>query len=216
MIQRNRLTIMVWDLLFDALMRSGLIEVLNVGMKDTVQLLLVKDEQVIETLATHTAQKAFTDGIGPWCMVGRLQDLAAAGCGHARKTRSKFAITIANEILRRLSIRGCLSQLLCGPGIGRRASDPHMDDSARVQKGVEEGKQRTEKESGDRQEVTRPDLLGMGVQERLPGLCMWSCGAHSSHVLLNSALADVDAQLEQFTTNPLCSPPAIVLSHLLD
>ena len=34
-------------------LRSGLIEVLNIGMKDAVQLLLVKDEQVIETLATH-------------------------------------------------------------------------------------------------------------------------------------------------------------------
>jgi hypothetical protein len=33
----------------------GSIEVLNIGMKDTVQLLLVKDEQVIETLSTHTA-----------------------------------------------------------------------------------------------------------------------------------------------------------------
>ena len=113
-------------------LRSGLIEVLDIGMKDTVQLLLVKDEQVIETRATHTQEKAFTDGIGPWCMVGRLQDLDAAGCGHARKTRSKFAITIANEILWSLSIRGCLSQLLRGPGIGRRARDLHMDDSARV------------------------------------------------------------------------------------
>ena len=50
---RNRPTIPFWNLLFDALMRSGLIEVLYIGMKDAVQLLLVKDEQVIETLATH-------------------------------------------------------------------------------------------------------------------------------------------------------------------
>jgi hypothetical protein len=45
-------------------LRSGLIEVLDIGIKDTMPLLLLQEEQVIETLAPHTAQKAFTDGIG--------------------------------------------------------------------------------------------------------------------------------------------------------
>jgi len=75
----------------------------------------------------HTAQEAFTDRIGQWCAVGRFQDLDAAACGHARETGSKFAITIANEVLRRLSIGSRFPQLLCGPGIGRRARDPHLD-----------------------------------------------------------------------------------------
>ena len=63
MIRRNRLTILFWDLLCDALMRSGLIEVLHIGMKDTMQLLLLEDEKMIEALSPHAAQKAFTDGI---------------------------------------------------------------------------------------------------------------------------------------------------------
>jgi hypothetical protein len=53
-IQRNRLTILLWNLLPDALMRPGLIEVLDIGTQDTMQLFLLEDEQVIETLATHT------------------------------------------------------------------------------------------------------------------------------------------------------------------
>jgi len=104
-----------------------------------MQLFVLQDEQVIQTLATHAAQKAFTDGIGPWRVIGRFEYLDAAGCGHARETESKLVITIANEILRSLSIGGCLSQLLCGPGIGRRASDIHMDHFARVQFDDEEG-----------------------------------------------------------------------------
>src|SRR5215831_12608 len=56
----------------------------------------------------------------------------------------------------------------------------------------------------------------MGVQESLPGLSMWSFGTHSSHVLLNGALADVDAELEQFAPDALCSPQLIVPGHLLD
>lgn len=140
-------------------MRPGLVEVLYISTQDTMQLLLLQDEQVIETLVTHAANKPFTDGIGPWCVIWRFEYLDAAGCGHARETGSKVAITIANEIFRRLSIGGCLSQLLCGPGIGRRASDTYMDHSARVQFDDEEGEQRTEEEVGDWEKVAGPDLL---------------------------------------------------------
>ena len=103
-IQRNRLPISFWDLLSDSLMWSGLIEVLDIGTQETMQLLLLQDEQVIQTLATHAAKEAFTDGIGPWCVVGRFQYLDAAGCGYARETGSKLVITITDEILRPLSI----------------------------------------------------------------------------------------------------------------
>lgn len=66
---RNRLPILMWNLLPDALMWPSSIKVLNLGMKDAVQLLLLQDEQVIETLSPHTSQEALTDGIGSWCVI---------------------------------------------------------------------------------------------------------------------------------------------------
>jgi hypothetical protein len=54
-IWRDRLIIPFWNLLCDALMRSGSIEVLDISMKDTMQLLLLEDERVIETLSRHAA-----------------------------------------------------------------------------------------------------------------------------------------------------------------
>jgi len=78
-IQRNRLPGAVWDLLPDALMRPGLVEVLDIGTQDTMQLLLLQDEQVIEALVPHAAHKPFTNGIGSRRQVGRFQDLDAAG-----------------------------------------------------------------------------------------------------------------------------------------
>ncbi len=140
-IWRDRSTIPFWDQLVDALMWPGSSEVLTIGMKDAVQLLLMQDEQVIETLATHTAQKPFTDRIGSWRMNGRFQDLDAAGCGHASETGSKLVITIADEILRPLSIGSRFPQLLCSPGVGRQASDTHMDDLTSVYINDEEGEQ---------------------------------------------------------------------------
>ncbi len=55
MIWLNRLTKLFWKLLLDALMGPGSIEGLAIGVKDTVQLLLLQDEQVIETLSTDCA-----------------------------------------------------------------------------------------------------------------------------------------------------------------
>jgi hypothetical protein len=43
-------------------MWSGLIEVQDRGVEHPLKLLFMQDEQVIETLATHTAQKALADG----------------------------------------------------------------------------------------------------------------------------------------------------------
>jgi len=156
---------------------------------------------MIQTLASHTAQKAFTDGISPWCAIRCFQELDAAGGGQACETGSKLAITIVNEILRSLSKGSCFSQLLCGPGIGRRASDPHMDHFARVQFDDEEGEQRTEEEIGDR-------------QEGLPGLPACSRCAHLPQIFLNGAFRNVNAQLEQFAPDAFCSPQSIVPGHL--
>src|SRR5947209_7664950 len=192
-IQRNRLPRPVWDLLPDSLRRPGLVEVLDIGTQDTMQMILLQDEQVIETLVTHAAQKPFTDGIGPWCVIGGFEYLDTAGCGYVRETGPKFAVTITKEILWRLSIGGCLSQLLCGPGIGRRASDTYMDHFARVQFDDEESKQGAKEEVGDLQEITGPHILRMVVQESGPVLSSLSWGASMPHVLLNGAFADVDA-----------------------
>jgi len=74
-----------------------------------------------------------------------------------------------------------------------------------VEEGDEEGEQRVEEEIGDRQEVARPNLLGMRVQEGLPGLPSWPGGAHGSHVLLLGAKASADAQLEPFAPDAFCS-----------
>src|SRR5215471_17389377 len=75
-------------------------------------------------------------------------------------------------------------------GIGRRASDAHMDDSARVQFENEEGKQRTEEHVSYGAKVVSPDLLGMSRNERPPRLSLWSGSTNLPHVLLNGALAD--------------------------
>jgi hypothetical protein len=43
-------------------MRPGSVEGVYINVEYSLELLLMEDEQVIETLASHTPQKAFTEG----------------------------------------------------------------------------------------------------------------------------------------------------------
>src|SRR5690348_3669103 len=103
-----------------------------------MQLLLMEDQQVVKALSSHTPQKSFTDGIGSWRTIGRCESLDAARCCHSSETRAKLVIIIANEILRCVSIGSRLSQLLCGPSVGRRPCHTDVDHSARCSKHQEE------------------------------------------------------------------------------
>src|SRR5215470_12182109 len=82
----------VRDLLLDPLMRPGPVEVVYVCMEDALELLLLQDEQMIETFATHTAQKPFTDGVGTRGVIGRFEYLDATRLGNPSKVHTKFAI----------------------------------------------------------------------------------------------------------------------------
>ena len=58
------------DLLRNPLMRSCLVEVGHIRIEHVLELLLLKDQQVVEAFLPHTPHEAFTDGIGAWRMIG--------------------------------------------------------------------------------------------------------------------------------------------------
>src|ERR1700726_4763827 len=103
----------------NALMWSCPIEIRDVGTQDPMQLLFTEDQYMFQALSPNTPQKAFTDGIGTRRVIRCFKYLDAARCCHSSETGSKLAIVIANEILRRVSIRSRFPQLLCGSGVGR-------------------------------------------------------------------------------------------------
>ena len=67
----------IGDLLLESLMGTCAIEVGDIGVEDPRELLLMQDEQMIETLTTHAPQEALTARVGAWGMVRRLQNLDA-------------------------------------------------------------------------------------------------------------------------------------------
>ena len=87
---------------------------------------------MIETLSTDTPQKPFTDGIRARGEIRSCENLDATRLRNPSEAHPKFAVVITDEVLRPHTIGGGFPQLLCGPGIGRRSCDTHMDDPARV------------------------------------------------------------------------------------
>jgi hypothetical protein len=78
-------------------LRPGSVEGVSIGSQDPLELLLLQDEQVIEALATHTAQEALTDGIGSRGLVRRCENLDATGLGNPCERHTKLAIVITDE-----------------------------------------------------------------------------------------------------------------------
>ncbi len=68
-------------------------------MEDAVELLLMEDEQMIETLTSHTTQEALTDRIGARGLIGGFENLDVTRSSQPRETHPKFAIIIPDEIL---------------------------------------------------------------------------------------------------------------------
>ena len=87
-----------------------------------------------------------------------------------------------------------------------------MDHPSRLQFYDEEGKERPKEQVSHLQEVTGPDVRRVRAQQRAPLLTSWRLCANSSHVLLDGALADLKAQLQQFSTNTLSTEDGDSLS----
>src|SRR5260221_4364626 len=148
-------------------MRPGLVEVVHKRVEHLVELLIMEDNQMIEALPSHTAQEAFTDGIGSWSVIGGFENLNVTGFRNPRKAHPKLAIIITDEVLRTRAIGGGFPQLLCRPRVGGGSCDAHVDHFAGVEVDGEEGEERVEEEGRDRQEVGSPRTLGLSVRKRL-------------------------------------------------
>jgi hypothetical protein len=108
------------NLLPDPLMRPGLVEVMDICVEYALELLLMQDEQVIETLTPHTAQKPFTDGIRSWSLIRCFENLDPTRLCNPSEARPKLAIVLPKKVFRPLSIRRGFPKLLCGPSKGTK------------------------------------------------------------------------------------------------
>src|SRR5258706_8108147 len=159
-------------------MGSGLIEIHNIRFEQPRELLLMQNEEVIQTFSPHALQKTFTDSICLRSSIRRSKHLDATDGCHSCKIRAEFLVIIPDKVFWSLPIRSRFPQLLRHPKIRRRSCHVHMDHLSRFQFDNEEGKKRTEEEVRDLQEITGPHLCRMITQEGFPALSTDSFGAN--------------------------------------
>ena len=147
-------------------MWPGSVKVEYIGVKYPLELLLMEDEQVIETLATHTSEKAFTHGIRSRGVIRCFENLYSTRMCNPSKGRPKLAIVIPKKVFRPLSIRCGEPSLLCGPSIGGRSCHADIDHPPRVQFDDEESEKRAEEEVSDWETRRRPRSLWHGCARR--------------------------------------------------
>ena len=66
----------------DPLMGSSMVEVCHIPIEHTLELPLVKDQDMIKAFLSHTPQEAFADRIGSWRMIRCFENLNRTGCSY--------------------------------------------------------------------------------------------------------------------------------------
>ena len=112
-------------------MRPGSVEVAYISVEYPLKVHLMQDEQVIETLASYTSEKAFTCGIRLRNVIRCFENLDSTCLRNPLEALPKLTIIIPDEILRPLTIGSGFPKLLCGPSVGRTSCDADVDHSAR-------------------------------------------------------------------------------------
>jgi hypothetical protein len=167
------------------LMRSSLIEVDDIGLEEAVELLLMKDQEMIQAFSSHASQKSSQTAFARARSIRHSKHLDPTGSGHSRKNPPKFLVIIPDEICWGLSIRSRFSQLLCNPRVGWRSGHIYMDDLPRFQFDDEEGEKRTEEEIRDMEKIAGPHLCRMSAQKGFPGLSTSLFWTDLLHMLLD-------------------------------
>jgi hypothetical protein len=107
---RHRSSLRLGNLLLDAEILPGSVAVVHICVEHAVELLLMEDEQMIEALTSHTAEKALTDGIGARGIIRRFEHLDVTRSSNPREAHPKLAIIITDEVLRSCAIGSGLPQ----------------------------------------------------------------------------------------------------------
>src|SRR5207247_8117481 len=102
-------------------MWSSLIEVHNVCLEETIKLLFMHNQEVIQAFSPHAPKKAFTDSIRSRSPVRCSKHWDATRDSHTCNTRPEFAVIIPTQIAWFCAIRSRVSLWQRSPATGGRS-----------------------------------------------------------------------------------------------
>ena len=150
-------------------MRSRRVVIGKIGSKQSLEVTLVQDDEVIEAVAADGADQAFDIGILPGRARGGEHLFDTEAVHTATEPDVIDVVAIAQEIPRGLVPGKCLEHLLCRPLARGVFGDVEVDDLAAFVSQHQEHVENTKGGGGDREKVDGHQILGMIVEECPPG-----------------------------------------------
>jgi hypothetical protein len=98
---------------------SRMIKIRDTFSYDTMKMALTQNEDVIQTLASHTAHEPLADGVGSRCFHRGLEHLHLTILGHAGETPPILVVIVSDQKAWTLSLGRGFPDLLRDPSITR-------------------------------------------------------------------------------------------------
>src|SRR5258707_11379231 len=146
-------------------MCSNFIVIASIGSRDSAQMRLAQDNDVVHTFTPDRSDQPFGKAILPgrgWC--GRLVP-DAHGAQTARDDAAIDPIPIADEVVRSLIPRKCLRYLMRNPFCRRICCDVDPDEVSAVEPDNDEGIEQVETDSWDNEQGHGGDVRPVVTQQ---------------------------------------------------
>src|SRR5262250_2234674 len=169
---------------------------------------------MVQALAPNRANDPFHIGSLPGRARGRQHFFDVHVSHPFSEVPAKDAVAVAQQVARDMVKGEGFSQLLTRPLSGWMATHVEVKNAPTIMSQDQKHVEYLETDGGDREEINGDDLQEVVLEESAPGLRRRFTAA--DHVLGDTALADVDAELEQFAMNARCTPGGILPAHPAD
>jgi hypothetical protein len=148
--------------------RAPVMVIADVCRQEPPQMSLIQDHHVIQALATDAANEPFHEGILPWALWGD-EDLFVPQVPHPLAKQSVVdAVSIAQQIPRRLVPWEGVDDLLCGSLSGGMCRHIEVDDATSIVGQDDEDKEHLACHRRHDKDIEGDQILHMVVKESLP------------------------------------------------
>ena len=152
-------------------MGPGAIVVPDIFFEDSPEVVLVQDNQVVQTLPTNGADQSLDIRILPWRLGCGENFSQPHGLGSSTEVGAVDAISVMEQILRLIPVSWeRFAKLLHGPLSGRMVGDIKMKDAPAIMTEDCETEQKAEGSTRSHKEVTSGSLTHVVLEERPPTL----------------------------------------------
>lgn len=195
-------------------MSSGFVVLGEVFRKNSMQMILIQHDHVVQTLSTYRADYAFAIWILPRSSWGNQHFLDPHVLDPIAEVRAVHAVSIPEQESRDLLKGKRLDDLLGCPWSRRAGREVEVNDSASVMPEHWEHIEHAERDRRDCEEVDRGDLADVVLQERSP-ILRRRLGL-ADHVLGHRGLGHDVAQESQLGLNTRGTPSGVLLAHAMN